>query len=121
MFSDVCPARTNAAILMMLIATTSSHTCTKPTVACWFTPVAPKRKFHSQSKVFRHQLLHQHEQICRRSAEKNLSLFGSCLYPTISSFRTLFQAFVPFLIIANCPTQLKSSKIVPTFLQFLRQ
>ena len=30
MFGDVGHARTNAAILLMLIATTSSHTCTKP-------------------------------------------------------------------------------------------
>ena len=35
MFGDVGQARTNAAILLMLIATTSSRTCTKPTVACW--------------------------------------------------------------------------------------
>ncbi len=34
MFSDVGQARTNAAMLLMLIATTSSRTCTKPTVAC---------------------------------------------------------------------------------------
>ena len=34
MFSDVCPARTNAAILLMLIATTSSRNCTKPIVVC---------------------------------------------------------------------------------------
>ena len=32
-FGDVGQARTNAAMLMMLIATTSSHTCTKPTVS----------------------------------------------------------------------------------------
>lgn len=32
MLSDVCPARTNAAMLLMLIATTSSRTCTKPFV-----------------------------------------------------------------------------------------
>ena len=32
MFSDVCPARTTAAILLMLIATTSSRTCAKPIV-----------------------------------------------------------------------------------------
>ena len=32
MFGDVGQARTNAAILLMLIATTSSRTCTKPTV-----------------------------------------------------------------------------------------
>jgi len=35
MFGDVGQARTNAAILLMLIATTSSRTCTKPIVACW--------------------------------------------------------------------------------------
>ena len=29
MFGEVCPARTTAAMLLMLIATTSSHTCTK--------------------------------------------------------------------------------------------
>ena len=32
MFGDVGPARTNAAMLLMPIATTSSRTCTKPTV-----------------------------------------------------------------------------------------
>ena len=32
MLSDVGQARTNAAILLMLIATTSSRTCTKPIV-----------------------------------------------------------------------------------------
>ena len=32
MFGDVGQARTKAAILLMLIATTSSRTCTKPTV-----------------------------------------------------------------------------------------
>ena len=32
MLSDAFPARTNAAMLLMLIATTSSHTCTKPIV-----------------------------------------------------------------------------------------
>jgi len=34
MFSDDCPARTNAAMLLMPIATTSSHTCTKRNVSC---------------------------------------------------------------------------------------
>ena len=33
MFGDVGPARTNAAMLLMTIATTSSHTCTKPIVS----------------------------------------------------------------------------------------
>ena len=32
MFGDVGQARTNAAMLLMMIATTSSRTCTKPTV-----------------------------------------------------------------------------------------
>ena len=32
MFGDAGHARTNAAILLMMIATTSSRTCTKPTV-----------------------------------------------------------------------------------------
>ena len=32
MFGDVGQARTNAAMLLMQIATTSSRTCTKPTV-----------------------------------------------------------------------------------------
>ena len=32
MFGDVGQARTNAAMLLMTIATTSSRTCTKPTV-----------------------------------------------------------------------------------------
>jgi len=36
MFGDVGQARTNAAMLLLTIATTSSHTCTKPTVACRF-------------------------------------------------------------------------------------
>ena len=36
MFGDAGQARTNAAMLLMAIATTSSRTCTKPTVACWF-------------------------------------------------------------------------------------
>ena len=35
MFGDVRQARTNAAMLLMPIATTSSRTCTKPIVACW--------------------------------------------------------------------------------------
>ena len=34
MFGDVGQARTNAAMLLPMIATTSSRTCTKPTVAC---------------------------------------------------------------------------------------
>ena len=34
MFGDVGQARTNAAMLLLPIATTSSRTCTKPTVAC---------------------------------------------------------------------------------------
>ena len=36
MFGDVGQARTNAAMLLLLIATTSSRTCTKPTVVCRF-------------------------------------------------------------------------------------
>ena len=36
MFGDVGQARTKAAILLMMIDTTSSHTCTKPTVGCSF-------------------------------------------------------------------------------------
>jgi len=35
MFGDVGQARTNAAMLLRPIATTSSRTCTKPTVRCW--------------------------------------------------------------------------------------
>ena len=34
MFGDVGQARTKAAMLLMTIATTSSRTCTKPTVVC---------------------------------------------------------------------------------------
>ena len=34
MFGDVGQARTKAAMLLMLITTTSSHTCTKPIVGC---------------------------------------------------------------------------------------
>ena len=34
MFGNVGQARTNATILLMMIATTSSRTCTKPTVVC---------------------------------------------------------------------------------------
>jgi len=34
MFGDVGQARTNAAMLLLPIATTSSHTCTKPNVVC---------------------------------------------------------------------------------------
>ena len=34
MFGDVGQARTKAAMLLLPIATTSSRTCTKPTVAC---------------------------------------------------------------------------------------
>ena len=33
MFSAVCQDRTNAAMLLLIIATTSSRTCTKPTVS----------------------------------------------------------------------------------------
>ena len=33
-FGDVGQARTNAAMLLMTIATTLSRTCTKPTVVC---------------------------------------------------------------------------------------
>ena len=36
MFGDVGQAQTNAAMLLMPIATTSSHTCTKPIVVRWF-------------------------------------------------------------------------------------
>ena len=36
MFGDVGQARTNAAMLLMTIATTSSRTCTKPIVGCRF-------------------------------------------------------------------------------------
>ena len=36
MFGDVGQARTNATMLLMSIATTSSRTCTKPIVACRF-------------------------------------------------------------------------------------
>jgi len=35
MFGDVGQARTKAAMLLMTIATTSSHTCTKPIVGGW--------------------------------------------------------------------------------------
>ena len=42
MFGDVVQARTNAAMLLMPIATTSSHTCTKPIVGRRFSFVAPK-------------------------------------------------------------------------------
>ena len=34
MFGDVGQARTNAAMLLLIIATTSSRNCTKPNVAC---------------------------------------------------------------------------------------
>ena len=34
MFGDAGQARTNAAMLQLMIATTSSRTCTKPTVVC---------------------------------------------------------------------------------------
>ena len=36
MFGDAGQARTNAAMLLMTIATTSSRTCTKPNVSCGF-------------------------------------------------------------------------------------
>ena len=39
MFGDVFQARTKAAILLMLIATTSSRTCTKPNVTGSFSVV----------------------------------------------------------------------------------
>ena len=35
MFGDVGQARTKAAMLLLMIGTTSSRTCTKPIVACW--------------------------------------------------------------------------------------
>ena len=35
MFSDVGQARTNAAMLLLMIETTSSRTCTKPIVGGW--------------------------------------------------------------------------------------
>ena len=38
MFSDVGQARTKAAMLLLPIATTSNHTCTKPTVGGSFSP-----------------------------------------------------------------------------------
>jgi len=38
MFGDVSQAQTNAAMLLMPIATTSSRTCTKPTVGGSFSP-----------------------------------------------------------------------------------
>ena len=43
MFGDVGQARTNAAMLLLMIATTSSRTCTKPTVARRFSLV-PSRQ-----------------------------------------------------------------------------
>jgi len=50
MFGDAGQARTNAAMLLMPIATTSSHTCTKPTV-----PVAqlryPQLVNHTKSRM----------------------------------------------------------------------
>jgi len=36
MFGDAFQARTNAAMLLLMIATTSSHTCTKPIVGSRF-------------------------------------------------------------------------------------
>jgi len=36
MFGDFGQARTKAAMLLLMIATTSSRTCTKPTVICRF-------------------------------------------------------------------------------------
>ena len=36
MFGDIGQARTNAAMLLLPIDTTSSRTCTKPTVVCCF-------------------------------------------------------------------------------------
>ena len=42
MFGDVGQARTNAAMLLMLIATTSSRTCTKPIVE----PTPPVKIYH---------------------------------------------------------------------------
>ena len=49
MFSDVCQARTNAAMLLLPIDTTSSRTCTKPTVVrCIFYNVN-RRKIGFQS------------------------------------------------------------------------
>ena len=36
MFGDAGQARTKAAMLLLMIDTTSSRTCTKPTVACRF-------------------------------------------------------------------------------------
>ena len=51
MFGDVGQARTNAAMLLMMIVTTSSRTCTKPTVV---------RRFSSRStKEFIFKLLSQ--------------------------------------------------------------
>ena len=46
MFGDVGQARTNAAILLLMIATTSSRTCTKPT---------PMFTIHYFGRVFQDQ------------------------------------------------------------------
>ena len=35
MFGDAGQARTDVAMLLLMIATTSSRICTKPTVGCW--------------------------------------------------------------------------------------
>ena len=51
MFGDVGQARTNAAMLLKLIATTSSRTCTKPTVGGSFVVATYFCLFEQESKV----------------------------------------------------------------------
>ena len=48
MFGDVGQARTNAAMLLLMIATTSSHSCTKPIVRRFFCNALYKLRFFFQ-------------------------------------------------------------------------
>ena len=47
MFGDVGQARTKAAMLLLPIATTSSRTCTKPTVICRCKRIQSHRNCHT--------------------------------------------------------------------------
>ena len=62
MFGDVGQARTNAAMLLLMIATTLSRTCTKPTVirchavqffsyqSFWYKKLIGEKRLHNQSR-----------------------------------------------------------------------
>ena len=77
MFGDVSQARTNAAMLLLMIATTSSHTCTKPilclqTINLYCIAIAINKKEQRQIKVVKPKK--------HKACPTRLSLPLSCFY-----------------------------------------